>query len=324
VDVDDLEVVFNYDLPQDGEDYVHRIGRTGRAGRNGRAITFVSGRELYKLQNIIRFTKGRIRRERVPSAEEVEAKRTNEFFETLRETLAKGDYKRHDEVITQLLDEGFASTDISSALISLLGGNAPEKTRPAGGAAAKGDAEELVIPSRQDRFERGERSERPQRGERPQRAERGTRTESFGGERGERDGGEFRPGSRFQEREGGGVSESRPAPKPRGKREEKWDEAKPAKERARKAGKDEPRTTSHEAGMVRLALSVGREQEIAPGDVVGVIAGLAKVKKTSIGAIHLMAKQTFVDVAREDAPAVLEKLQGIDFKGHSLTIKKAK
>src|SRR5258707_11607497 len=84
LDVEDIEVVFNYDLPHDGEDYVHRIGRTGRAGRAGRAVTLVAGREIYKLQNIIRFTKGRIRRERLPSVEELEEKRGNIFFETLR------------------------------------------------------------------------------------------------------------------------------------------------------------------------------------------------------------------------------------------------
>ncbi len=64
LDVDDIEVVFNYDLPHDGDDYIHRIGRTGRAGRSGKAITLVSGRELYKMQSIVRFTKAKIRRER--------------------------------------------------------------------------------------------------------------------------------------------------------------------------------------------------------------------------------------------------------------------
>src|SRR5258707_8077732 len=71
LDVDDIEIVFNYDLPHDGEDYVHRIGRTGRAGKGGKAVTFVAGREIYRLENIQRFTKSRIRRERIPSAEEV-------------------------------------------------------------------------------------------------------------------------------------------------------------------------------------------------------------------------------------------------------------
>ena len=122
LDVDDIEVVFNYDLPQDAEDYVHRIGRTGRAGRSGRAITFVAGREIWKMQQIIRFTKGKVRRERVPTAEEVEQKRTSAFLETLRETLEKGEYKRQDAVIDQLLDQQYSATDIASALIHLLGG----------------------------------------------------------------------------------------------------------------------------------------------------------------------------------------------------------
>src|SRR6185436_10317769 len=51
IDVDDVQVVFNYDLPYDVEDYVHRIGRTGRAGRSGLAISFVAGRELFQIQH---------------------------------------------------------------------------------------------------------------------------------------------------------------------------------------------------------------------------------------------------------------------------------
>jgi ATP-dependent RNA helicase DeaD len=125
LDVDDIEVVFNYDLPQDAEDYVHRIGRTGRAGKTGRAVTFVAGREIWKMQQIIRFTKGKVRREKVPSAEEVEEKRTNAFLETLRETLEKGEYKRQDATIDQLLNAGHTATDIASALIHLLGGDKP-------------------------------------------------------------------------------------------------------------------------------------------------------------------------------------------------------
>jgi ATP-dependent RNA helicase DeaD len=131
LDVDDIEVVFNYDLPHDGEDYVHRIGRTGRAGRAGRAMTFVAGREIYKLQNIIRFTKGRIRRERVPSEDEVEQKRASAFFDSLAETLRGGEYQRHDALIGQLLDEGHSATDIASALIHLLGDEKARPTEPA-------------------------------------------------------------------------------------------------------------------------------------------------------------------------------------------------
>ncbi len=119
LDVKDIEVVFNYDLPNDGEDYVHRIGRTGRAGSTGRAITFVAGREIYKLQNIIRFTKGKIRRERVPTLEEVEERRASSFFLTLRSTLEENTFKRYDRHVDRLLDQGFQPTDIISALLHL-------------------------------------------------------------------------------------------------------------------------------------------------------------------------------------------------------------
>jgi ATP-dependent RNA helicase DeaD len=120
LDVDDIEVVFNYDLPNDAEDYVHRIGRTGRAGRKGRAITFVAGREIWKLQQIQRFTRGNIRREKVPSLDELAEKRSAAFLEMLRETLGKSDYKRYDAVIDELLNSGHSATDITSAAMHLL------------------------------------------------------------------------------------------------------------------------------------------------------------------------------------------------------------
>jgi ATP-dependent RNA helicase DeaD len=150
LDVDDLEVVFNFDLPNDAEDYTHRIGRTARAGKSGRAITFVSGRELYKLQSMIRFANLRIRRERVPSLDQVEEARANVFFEKLRGVLDSGRFERHDRMIDRLLDQGYASTDICSALIQLLkGGDGPAKA-PAPGpepARAEGLPESAAEPS---------------------------------------------------------------------------------------------------------------------------------------------------------------------------------
>src|SRR5688572_2025485 len=120
LDVDDLEVVINFDLPNDAEDYTHRIGRTGRAGKSGRAFTFVSGQEIYKLQSMVRWAKLHIRRERLPSLDEVEEARANVFFEKIRTTLEAKTFKPHDRMIDRLLDEGYASTDICSALIHLL------------------------------------------------------------------------------------------------------------------------------------------------------------------------------------------------------------
>ncbi|HEY5227199.1 MAG TPA: DEAD/DEAH box helicase, partial [Opitutaceae bacterium] len=120
LDVDDLEVVFNFDLPNDAEDYTHRIGRTARAGKSGRAITFVSGRELYKLGSMVRFANLKIRRESVPSLDQVEEARASVFFEKLRGILDTGQFEKHDRMIDRLLDQGYNSTDICSALIQLL------------------------------------------------------------------------------------------------------------------------------------------------------------------------------------------------------------
>src|SRR3954471_11202605 len=141
LDVDDLEVVFNFDLPNDAEDYTHRIGRTGRAGKSGRAFTFVSGQEIYKLQSMVRWAKLDIRRERLPSLDEVEEARANVFFEKIRAALEAKQFKPHDRMIDRLLDQGYASTDICSALIHMLQSGAAGDGPPASAAKPKPQVE---------------------------------------------------------------------------------------------------------------------------------------------------------------------------------------
>ena len=129
LDVDDLEVVFNFDLPNDAEDYTHRIGRTGRAGKTGMAFTFVSGREIYKLQGMMHYARLKIRRERVPSLDEVEEAKGNVFFQKLRATLEEKQFKSHDQMVDRLLEMGYTSTDIASALIHLMQGETAEPAK---------------------------------------------------------------------------------------------------------------------------------------------------------------------------------------------------
>jgi ATP-dependent RNA helicase DeaD len=176
IDVDDVEVVFNYDLPYDGEDYVHRIGRTGRAGRSGRAISFASGRELFQIRNIERFTNTRIQRSRIPTEAEVVEARETVFLGKLRATLQSGEFKNQEHYIERLLEEGFSTTDIASACVTLL---------QSGEAAASKPNTEA--------YERPERDERPQfgghrddrRGPRDDRRERfGRGRDDFGGDNG--------------------------------------------------------------------------------------------------------------------------------------------
>ncbi len=120
LDVDDVDIIFNFDLPYDEEDYVHRIGRTGRAGRSGKAVNLVAGKEIFLLQRIQRYIKTKIQRAKVPSQEEVVNMRVDQQFEKVKALLESGDFKGHDATIERLLDAGFTSTDISSALLHML------------------------------------------------------------------------------------------------------------------------------------------------------------------------------------------------------------
>ncbi len=155
LDIDDVTMVFNFDLPHDPEDYVHRIGRTGRAGRSGKSVTFVYGRDIYRLEAIERYTRQVIRRTPIPSLEEVEGRRTDKVFHQVRNLLEAGSFQRHDELVDRLLDSGHTPTDIASALFELLqkdDGRETEKIaedsetfsekpkRPGGGKGGRGGA----------------------------------------------------------------------------------------------------------------------------------------------------------------------------------------
>src|SRR6185436_14534214 len=88
--------------------------------RSGRAISFVAGREMFQIHNIERYTKVRIQRGKPPTAGQVEEARVVVFLDKLRATLTSGDFKKQDHIIERLLEEGFSSTDIASALIHQL------------------------------------------------------------------------------------------------------------------------------------------------------------------------------------------------------------
>jgi ATP-dependent RNA helicase DeaD len=120
LDINEVDAVFNYDLPLDPEDYVHRIGRTGRAGREGKAISFVFGREIYRLQMIEKYIKQTIRRARIPSQEEVEGRHANDLFDQLRDRLEAKNFQSYEEYVDRLLDQGHTPTDITSALYAIV------------------------------------------------------------------------------------------------------------------------------------------------------------------------------------------------------------
>jgi len=120
LDVENIDIVFNYDLPQDPEDYVHRIGRTGRAGRTGRSVSFVFGREIHRMEMIERYIRQQIRRERVPSQEQVEGKLADQLFEGVKDRLTEGKFNSYQDQMDRLLEQGFTPTDVASVLFTML------------------------------------------------------------------------------------------------------------------------------------------------------------------------------------------------------------
>ena len=121
IDVENVEAVVNYDLPADEEYYVHRIGRTGRAGKLGKAFTFVSGRDIYKLRDIMRFTKATIKQERIPSFEDVSEVKTTLFLGQIKDMIEKGNLEKYVGRVQRLLDqqEDITSLDIAAALLKM-------------------------------------------------------------------------------------------------------------------------------------------------------------------------------------------------------------
>lgn len=119
LDIDHVTHVINYDIPWDVEQYIHRIGRTGRAGRSGDAITLVTGRERQQLRNIERMIGSTIKPARIPTAADIVARRQEVFQDTLRETLAAGEYSNFLASVNQLADE-FDTTEIAAAALHML------------------------------------------------------------------------------------------------------------------------------------------------------------------------------------------------------------
>ena len=91
IDVDNVEAVFNYDVPEDIEYYVHRIGRTGRAGKTGRSFTLATNRDMRKLRDIERICHTRIKERKVPAATDITAKKADKILRGAEEVITGQD-----------------------------------------------------------------------------------------------------------------------------------------------------------------------------------------------------------------------------------------
>ncbi|WP_101772407.1 DEAD/DEAH box helicase [Peptostreptococcus faecalis] len=224
IDIDDVECVINYELPQDEEYYVHRIGRTGRAGRDGIAFSFVFGREMRKLKDIERFTKSKVLKHTIPTVDDVEQKKVGQFFETVKATLEEGNFSRQLQWVEDFCNqEDFSIIDICAAIV--------KKTL--------GDEEKEEIK-----------------------------------------------------------------------------EEKSGDNRRKNKG-----TKSFETS--RLFFNVGRNQRVEAKDIFGAIVGESGVKGKHIGNIDVYDKYSFVDVDKDKAKTVIDRMMNAKIKGNKLNIEKA-
>ncbi len=120
IDVDNVDAVFNYDIPQDNEYYIHRIGRTGRAGKTGCAYTIVSGRrQVYDLKDIAKFTKAEITQCDLPTRDDVVAKKTDRILDKVKTNIESGKYEKNAYQLEKLMSEGYSAEQIATALLGM-------------------------------------------------------------------------------------------------------------------------------------------------------------------------------------------------------------
>lgn len=124
IDVDDIEAVINYDIPSELEYYVHRIGRTGRANKAGVAYTFVAGREMSKLRDIMYYTKAKIHLFKLPTLIDVEEMRVSQILKNAKEIAEKEKLSVYTNCIEKMIDEDetndLTTIDFAAAFLKML------------------------------------------------------------------------------------------------------------------------------------------------------------------------------------------------------------
>lgn len=177
IDVSGVDAVFNYDVPEDIEYYVHRIGRTGRAGKAGRSFTLVSGREIYKIREIERICHTEIRERRLPSPKDITRVKSGKVFAEAMEIMEQKDLAGLKAAIEKAADENdFTVLDLAAAFMQMKMGDEPEEVEEERSFFGRKDALRRYGREGRGREDRGGRS----RG-REDRDSRGRSRENRGG-----------------------------------------------------------------------------------------------------------------------------------------------
>ena len=123
LDINDVESVFNFDVPTHDEYYVHRIGRTGRAGKDGLAVSFVTIREFYLLKNIMTYTKQKIEKIGIPNLKDIESMKIDALSDKIKSSIDEGNLQPYMAILDNIMSDDHSSIEIAAALLKLELGN---------------------------------------------------------------------------------------------------------------------------------------------------------------------------------------------------------
>ncbi len=228
IDVDNVEVVINYDIPQDNEYYVHRIGRTGRAGKSGRSFTFVSGREIFRVRQIEKFCRTTIEEKKLPGAAKVQKAKADKYLSRAWELREHEDIDLMKSYLQRKIDaEECDILELAAAMLKMqIGDQGPE--------IAVDDYESRGGKNERDRRGRRRRGRGEDRGEGENRESR--RRRERGEDRGE---GENRESRRRRERgEDRGEGENRESRRRRERGEDREEVENRESRRRRERGEE--------------------------------------------------------------------------------------
>ena len=275
LDIPEVSHVINYDLPEDPEIYVHRIGRTARAGRSGVALTLVTPRERRNLKIIESLIHTRLQRLHVPTPDDVSARRRAAFREEVLQVLEAGELDTFQTLVDEL-SETHDPSHVAAAAFKM--------AVQARGARRTAQRRVRSVPAQPEADAESFRGGRaPDR--RPERAPERTFNQSEQMDRFDRRPAPFSPP----------YASDRP---------DRGAERTPRREDSRDSGE-----------MTRLFVRIGKRDNLRPGDLVGAIANEAGVSGQAVGGIEIGDAFSFVEVPAEIAHRVLSALNGTTIRG---------
>lgn len=278
IDVDDVEAVFNYDIPHDDEYYVHRIGRTGRAGREGIAFSLVVGREVYKLRDIQRYCKTKIIPQAIPSLDNITEIKAEKILAQAKAFIENEDMSRMLRVVEKkVLEEDYTTLDLAAALLRM----------------SMGDESEDIIDDYREARSLDELDSRRRGGRGRTTGDRSRDRMAGDGDRGRTTGG------RSRDR----MSKDRDLGQTEGNKNH---------------GRQERGSRREVISMARLFVNAGTDHKIKPGDILGAIAGESGLPGRLIGNIDMHDQYSIVEVPADCAEEVMQSMRRVRIRGRHI------